>query len=482
MGERVRLIRKLEKYMSKVEADLSKKDKKNRDFILTGNMWSVVMHLCIPLALYQSLNQLFKILDTKMAAHISSTSVSAVAYLSQINLMLSAIGGGLAVGASLKVSEAFGAGDYKLVKHRVSSLYALCAALGMVVLAGIIPFTEQFLRMANTPESLIEVGKQYFIVELFALVVMFFNNVYIAIERARGNSKRILYLNMVVIGVKLGLTALFVYVFEGDITSIAVATLLSQGMLFLVALVNSISKSDVFGFSLKAISLKGEVSKPMVMASIPVIVEKMAFSFGKVVINSMSTNYGALTVGALGVSNNIGGITTCPQNGFQEGGAAIISQNLGAKNYNRALDAFKKILIVNVVIGLVGFGLTMGYLDTISGVFAENDLEFKALISHIYSYEAFGAVTLGVNAAVMALLYGYGLMQYTFFINFSRVFVFRIPVLWYLQKFTNIGSDSVGIVMMVSNISIGCVSTYIAWRTIRKIRRNELKGFDFVSE
>ena len=50
MGERVRLIRKLEKYMSKVEADLSKKDKKNRDFILTGNMWSVVMHLCIPLA------------------------------------------------------------------------------------------------------------------------------------------------------------------------------------------------------------------------------------------------------------------------------------------------------------------------------------------------------------------------------------------------------------------------------------------------
>ena len=34
-----------------------------------------------------------------------------VAYLSQLNLMLSALGGGLAVGASIKVSEAYGAGD-----------------------------------------------------------------------------------------------------------------------------------------------------------------------------------------------------------------------------------------------------------------------------------------------------------------------------------------------------------------------------------
>ncbi|MFR4440243.1 MAG: MATE family efflux transporter, partial [Hungatella sp.] len=69
----------------------------------------------------------------------------------------------------------------------------------------------------------------------------------------------------------------------------------------------------------------------MIRLSIPVIIEKMAFSFGKVVVNSMSTIYSALTVGALGVSNNIGGFTTNPQNGYQEGAAAIISQNLGAR-------------------------------------------------------------------------------------------------------------------------------------------------------
>lgn len=72
-------------------ASLSEKDAAFREFVLHENMWRVVFYVCTPLALYQSLNQLFKIFDSMMAAHISTSSVSAVAYLSQINLMLSAL-------------------------------------------------------------------------------------------------------------------------------------------------------------------------------------------------------------------------------------------------------------------------------------------------------------------------------------------------------------------------------------------------------
>ena len=62
----------------------------------------------------------------------------------------------------------------------------------------------------------------------------------------------------------------------------------------------------------------------------------------------MSTVYGSWTVGALGISNNIGGITTNPQNGFQEGGSSIISQNLGAGRPKRALLAFRWVLYIDL--------------------------------------------------------------------------------------------------------------------------------------
>lgn len=51
---------------------------------------------------FQLINHLFNILDTMMASHVSAIAVSAVAYLSQLQNMISAVGTGLAVGSSLK--------------------------------------------------------------------------------------------------------------------------------------------------------------------------------------------------------------------------------------------------------------------------------------------------------------------------------------------------------------------------------------------
>ena len=90
-------------------------------------------------------------------------------------------------------------------------MFAMCGALGIAILLVLVPFTPEFLRLMNTPEEFIADGSTYFRLELFGMVITFFNNVYIAIELARGNSKRILILNTAVIVVKLGLTAWFVY-------------------------------------------------------------------------------------------------------------------------------------------------------------------------------------------------------------------------------------------------------------------------------
>ncbi len=86
-----------------MKAALSKRDEKFLEKSLNEKMWKVILMIGTPLALYQGLQQVFSILDTMMAAHISKESVSAVAYLSQLNHLLSAVGGGLAVGAGIPV-------------------------------------------------------------------------------------------------------------------------------------------------------------------------------------------------------------------------------------------------------------------------------------------------------------------------------------------------------------------------------------------
>ena len=455
-----------------VKAELSSRDRRFLDMSLNAPMWKVVLYVGTPLALYQGLAALFTILDTLMASHISKESVSAVAYLSQLRLMLSSVGGGLAVGAGIQISRAYGEGDFLLVRKRVSTLYATSLSVGLLMLAVILPFTGGFLRLAGTPPELIAVGRQYFIVQLFVMVVNFLNEVYIAVERARGNARRIFLLNIAVIVVKLSLTALFVYVLDSGLVMIAVASLLSELTMFAFAVHFSLIGDSAFSFSPKAVSFRERrVLEPMVRQSVPVIAEKALFAFGKTIVNSMCTVYGALMVGAMGVSNNLGAITTNPQNGYQQGSSAIISQNYGAGKYRRMLDAFYATAVINMLLGALISGLELWQLHFLSGLFDGGSDDFRCMIALVYRYEALGAVPLGFNAAVMALLYGLGQTKLTLVLNFARVFVFRIPVFWFLQHCTSLGEASVGIVMMVSNISVAVAAGVTALVVIRRFKR-----------
>lgn len=459
--------------MSKLEKhELSKNDLERRDFILNHNMWKVVLRICIPLALYQLANQIFKVVDSRMAAHISSIAVSSVAYLSQINTMISAIGGGLAVGASLKISQSYGEGNFSMVKKRVSSLYAISLLLGIGVLIVFVPFSETFLRIMKTPKDIIMIGKNYFIIEICSISIRFFNNVYIAVERAKGNTKRILLLNLGLIIFKLGLTGYFVYGLGGNVTLIALATLMAEVGLFMFAIKCAFFEKSIFRFSLKSIAFNRKVTLPMLSLAYPVVGEKLAFSFGKVLVNSMSTIYGTFVVGALGISNNIAGLATSVFIGFQEGGAAIISQNRGAGKGSRALEVFKILLIVNLCMGFIGLIVTWSFIDAICALFTDGDIQFQQLIKHTYSYDMVSHIMLAINTSVMALLYGFGMTKIAMLINFARLFVFRVPVLLFLQTFTNLGSESVGIVMMVSHVGVGILSAIVGLLYVTKIKNN----------
>lgn len=456
---------------SEVRADLTKKDIFYRNKILNSPLLRVVLYIGLPLALYQSLNQLFAILDTMMASHISPTSVSAVAYLAQLNFMLSSIGGGLATGAGIQISRAYGEGDFVMVKKRVSSIYMLCLGIGLILIAVIFPFARVFLRLAGTPHELIVEGVTYFRIELIVMIFTFLNNIYIAVERARGYSKRILYLNLIVIVTKLSLTAVFVYGFNCGLEMIAMASLISQFLLFIFAVKNSTAKNNAFGFSAKCITLNKSVNLPMIKVSIPIILEKILFASGKTVVNSMCDEYGSLMVGAMGVSNNLGGITTNPQNGFQDGTSAIVSQNFGAGKYKRVLEAFYSTVLVNVIMSVFICGFTVLNINFFSHLFDGGDPEFQRLIIQVYKYEAIGGVPLGAFAAVMALLYGLGKTKLTMVLNVSRVFIFRIPVFWFLQNFTDFGEKSVGMVMMISNVSVAVMAVVTALIVVPRYKK-----------
>ena len=456
-------------------AGFSKADEQFRHYALSAHPAKVLMSTCMPLALYQALQSIFKIFDALLASHIGAEAVSAVSCLSQITLMITAIGSGLAIGGSIKISEAYGRGDDTQVRQRVATVYAMAIIVSLLVVAVLVPFAVPFLRLLKTPEDLITSGVGYFRVEILTLVVSFFNTVYIAIERSRGHAKKILNLNMVIIVVKLGLSAFFVFVLKGGLILIAAATLVSQLLILFYALMTMPRDEGAFRFSMKNVRLKKDTVGPLLNLAYPVSAEKMLFAAGKVVVNSMSGMYGALTVGALGISNNIGGLTTSWHMGFTDGTAPLISQNRGAGKYRRTLQLYFWLLAIDVAIGVIGLTLVSATLPWLANIFAQSESNFDAgfrdMIIEIHKWEMLGYITLGINSATLALLLGYGYTKLTMILNVARVFVYRVPVLWVFQHFTAIGAEAVGMTMMISNVCTGLTAVVIAIPVVLNIRR-----------
>lgn len=450
---------------------LQENDEKFRAEVLTGKMWPLIFKVCFPLALFQALEQLFSVVDTLMASHISSNAVSTVVYLVQFNNFIAAIGTGLAVGGSFTIAQAYGAGEYEKVKKTLSTVFSIILAASLVISA-LLPLSPFILRITGTPEEFISEGSKYFSISILSQALHFINVFYISVERTRGKSRKILTLNMLNVILKLSLTAIFVYLMNGTIVHIAIASLIANATLSAIALYSLLRKDDVFSFSPKEITLKKDFILPIFKLSLPSMIEKMAFSYGKGAVNKMAANYGTDAVGAAGISNNMSGMLTGLEVGFQDGGSSLVGQIYGADDRDRARKLYRNLQILMVATSVIGFVLFNILASPIATLFSLSkggyDESFHTMIVRIYRYELFGTLLLSFNYASTSYLLGTGRTKLTLLINFARIFIFRIPVIYAFQRFSSLGYEAVGFTMAISNGLTGIFSLILTEMMVRK--------------
>ena len=458
---------------------ISEKDRLRREKILNGNLLGAIVSICAPIFLYNLFNSFYSVIDAVVVARIDPTSVSAVAMLSQINHLLSSLGAGVAAGGGIIVARLFGAGDMDDARFHSNQIISLSGIIVSLLLAVCIPLSLPIMRLSGVPDELIAIGTGYFVVQIISLAFMFFNSVFMAMQKAKGNTKIMFWLNILVMIIKLSLSLLFIWVLDmRDIMWVAIATMIGQAVMFVILLLMMLDKNNVFIIRMEEFKLKMSVCKKIFAISFPIFLGKFIFSFGKVSVNGMCKEYGPLVVGALGVSNNMNGLATTPINSFEEGSSTVISQNLGAGNHRRALKTFSYTLVMATALGIIGYVLIRFVLqDQIINLYNQNEMaegaaEFLALIKSIHRYDSLSILALAVNAAVLGVLYGYGKTKMTMALNISRVFLFRIPILWYFQTFhKEIGAEAAGISMGISNICIALVSILCLVIFLAKNRR-----------
>ena len=448
-----------------------------REKSLSSNVYLLIIQVGTPLAVFALFASLFSLLDTIMASHIGTIDVSTVAYMNQLRMILNSIGTGIGTGSMILINRAYGAGDKAKTNELTNTLVRLLLILSLIFLL-MIPFVPAILRLIKTPEEFISEGSAYFRILITATVVNFVNLIYINVEKSRGRTGVILVANLSMMVIKLIFSALFVYVLDKGIAYIALSTLISYSACAIYALPHLFDRNSIFCIrpSLVFHTKKG-YSKSLLSLSFPVAVEDSTFSLGKVIVNSIASSYGAEMIGALGISNNVSGLAASFENGFSDASSSIVSQNYGAGKCRRAIKVYIANIIITFIASLFALGVLYAFSDKLIPIFATSRNGFNAgfmeTIRRIFIYDSLSCFGIAFNGAGMDFLLGLGKTKVTLVLNFLKIFVFRIPVLFILQMFISDGATALGIMMMISNCGVAIPTTLICIHVARQLMKEE---------
>jgi len=470
---------------------VSSKELEKRKFILTGNIWKVVFNISFPLFLYSLFQYLYSFVDVLLASRMpDSSALDAVSIITQISSMVQSIGDGVAAGGSILIAREIGKNNYKRAHTLSNTLFVIVFSISILLCVVFIPCAGPIMRVSGASEDVVNIGFKYFSINIANSALVIINSVFIATQKAKGSTRIISIFNIMIICIKIGLSFLFVYGLHiEDITFIALATFISNATMFFIMVFGFlIRKSYIFHFSIKDIDFGLSNCKKITFISFPIFLGKFVFSLGKNIINGMVNSYfpNQGVVGALGVSNSIGGMGTKALSAVEDSTSSIISQNLGNNDVNRALKTFYVGLIYNVVWAVFAVVILTIFNEQIVNFYATDldtgivDTHQAQMISDIFFFEKMGIITLGINSAVLGLLYGFGYTRLSMVINLMRVFVFRVPSLFFMHEIlpnmgVNIdpGYKMVGISMGFSNIMIGVVALIVACVIIFKIKKQQ---------
>lgn len=390
-------------------------DRKRID-MCSGPVFPNVIKYTAPIILTGILQLLFNAADLMVVGWFcGSNSVGAVGATSSLIHLLVNLFIGLSSGVSVITAKSIGARQAKdtaRIVHTAVPLGILAGALLMVtgVLMG-----PWFLRQMDTPQALLPLSSLYIQIYFLGMIPNLGFNFCAAILRAAGDTKSPMkYLTIAGI-VNVVLNLFFVAVFHMDVAGVAVATVASQAVSFVLVMRTLIRREDDCKLIPRQMQLDPRAIGNILRVGLPAGLQSTVFSISNVIIQSSVNAFGPSAVSGNAAAGNLEGFVYTSMNAFYQTALNFTGQNIGAGNLKRVKKVLLTCLVSVVCVGGV-LGVAFRLLaPQLLGFYITDDPGAVAVgitrMSYVCLYyficgimESFNGTLRGMGASVAALL------------------------------------------------------------------------------
>jgi putative MATE family efflux protein len=314
--------------------------------------------LAIPATIGFLFHTLYNVTDTYFAGQVSTQALAALSLSFPVFFMVIAVAGGMSEALTALVGNALGENEKEIAAHYAQNglLYGLLLSFVLTAIGVIsVPFLMQhlgaegsYLQQAVGYTSTIVAGTLLFVGTFFANALL--NSV----------GDMVSFRNILIVSFFLNIGLDYYFVTSGfGVVGIAYATLITETLSMLYLLYRLQCTTLLHG--LRRFRLDFPLFWNITTQGIPPSANMVFMAIGVYIITYYASPYGESVVAAFGIGMRIEQIALMPAVGINMAVLAIVSQNSGARLYERAEEAVKVGLINGAYIAVISaFALVFG--------------------------------------------------------------------------------------------------------------------------
>lgn len=402
-----------------------------------GSIYSHIVAFALPIMLSQVFQQLYNTADSLIVGRFLGTNaLAAVSSSGTLIFLLVSFFNGTAMGAGVVISRYFGANNHENVSRAIHTNILFGFASGAFLTVIGVLFTPTFLVWMKTDPDILPEAIEYFRYYFLGAIALVMYNQLRGIMNALGDSKRPLYYLIFSSVLNIVLDVLFVGVFRWGVWSAAVATVISQMASVVLCLTYLMKKGNIFTVEIKKLRFHRDMLGEIIKYGLPSGVQNSVISFANVIVQTQINSFGKFATAAYGTHAKIDGFAFLPMMSFNMATTTFISQNLGAKQYERAKKGARFGILSAVILAeLVGI-LIYIFAPYLIGMFDSNATVIALGVQQARTASIFYFL-LAFSHAVAAVCRGAGKAFVPMFVMLSIWCVVRIAYIALVTYFFN---------------------------------------------
>lgn len=323
--------------------------KENR--ITEGVIWQQLLLFFFPILFGTFFQQLYNAADAMIVGRfVGKEALSAVGgSTGMVTQMVVGFFVGLSSGASVIISQYYGAKRPEMVGYAVHTAVAFSILSGAVMMVLGILLAPAVLEAMSTPEDVLDLSVLYIRVYFAGIIGNLIYNTGAAILRAVGDSKRPLYFLMTSCLINIGLDVLFVVALKMGVLGAALATIISQALSAGMVVVCLMRTKDMYRLEWRRVRLDQRMLKRIIRIGFPAGLQSVMYGASNVIIQTGINTLGTNTVAAWTAYSKIDAVFWMMVNSFGIAVTTFVGQNYGAGKHDRVRGGVRVCMVMSVV-------------------------------------------------------------------------------------------------------------------------------------